>query len=84
MKIKYRNSEYSLERDSHSFVLNKLGVNNKTKEETKIPLGYYTNLESAIQALFDKHVLDKSETQSLLDCIKNTREELKVLCRGVV
>ncbi len=84
MNITYRGVSYLLERDAHCFSLSKQGINKKTGKETNTVIGYYNNLPSVVEALFNNHVLDESNTKTLLECIKNTKQELKALCEGVI
>jgi len=77
-EFNYRGKKYLLSRDSHCFSLSKIGCNEK-QEETFQPICYAGNLEHIIIHLFNVHVLDDAERKSLLQCIKDTKNELKEL-----
>jgi len=79
MKFIYRNNSYSLERTAHCFVLSKITISKEKNLETVTTIGYYHKLPDAILELFNRHVLDKVDVVSILECIKTTKEELKNL-----
>lgn len=77
MRFKFRGVEYLLERQSDCFTICILKINGKTGEEIRSKVNYYTELENVIHHLFNNHVLDNSEKESLSSCVLKTKNELK-------
>lgn len=78
-RFKFRNKEYVLDRDAHCFTIYKPNWNVKKDKEDLVAQAFFTELDRAIHWLFNQHVLDKAETKSLIECIKETKQELKEL-----
>lgn len=79
MRFKFRNITYDLTRRIDSFCLSEPKINEKTGREYLSNQYYFRDLSQVVNELFNRHVLDASEKHSLLQCINDTRNELKTL-----